>query len=154
MGVQQTPARAAAAGQPGTPRRYGGAIRHTGRAACAVGWLRSQFVGPSFFSCTKKYHFVRVPPWFWQSRHQTGPHASPTGPGGRLVFSCAGLTGPPTLGCPIDELAQLLGIWYILGGGHSVAWALQAHCGVKKTFSAGPCRTEGAANLKQSGQFS
>ena len=57
-----------------------------------------------------------------------------------------------TLGCPIDELARLLGIWYVLGGGRSVAWALQAHCGVKKDFQRGP-RTEGAANLKQSGKF-
>ena len=41
-----------------------------------------------------------------------------------------------TLGCPIDELARMLGTWYVLGGGRSVAWALHAHCGVKKRLSA------------------
>ena len=47
-----------------------------------------------------------------------------------------------TLGCPIDELARLLGIWCVLGGGRSVAWALQAHCGVKKRLSAWPQNRE------------
>ena len=44
--------------------------------------------GPVFFSCTKKYHFVRVPPLFWERLRQNGPKALLTGPGGRLVFPC------------------------------------------------------------------
>ena len=55
-----------------------------------------------------------------------------------------------TLGCPIDELARMLGTWYVLGGGRSVAWALQAHCGVKKRLLAWP-QNGGCGKLKTSG---
>ena len=55
-----------------------------------------------------------------------------------------------TLGCPIDELARMLGTWYVLGGGRSVAWALQAHCGVKKRLLAWP-QNRGCGKLKTSG---
>ena len=55
-----------------------------------------------------------------------------------------------TLGCPIDEFARLLGIWYVLGGGRSVAWALQAHCGVKKRLSA-RAQNRGCGKLKTIG---
>ena len=53
-----------------------------------------------------------------------------------------------TLGCPIDELARMLGTWYVLGGGRSVTWALQAHCGVKKRLSAWP-QNRGCGKLKK-----
>ena len=55
-----------------------------------------------------------------------------------------------TLGCPIDELARMLGTWYVLGGGRSVAWALQAHCGVKKRLSA-RAQNRGCGKLKTFG---
>ena len=53
-----------------------------------------------------------------------------------------------TLGCPIDELARMLGIWYVLGGGRAVVWLRGAKRGLKKHFQRGPT-AEGAADLKK-----
>ena len=45
-----------------------------------------------------------------------------------------------------------MGIWYVLGGGRSVKWALQAHCGVKKRLSA-RAQNRGCGKLKTIGQI-
>ena len=57
-----------------------------------------------------------------------------------------------TLGCPIDELARMLGFRYVLACGRAVMWAPQGQKGLKKHFQRGP-RAKGAENLKHSGQF-
>jgi hypothetical protein len=56
------------------------------------------------------------------------------------------------LGCPIDELARMLGFRYVLACGRAVMWAQQGQKGLKKHFQRGP-RAKGAENLKHSGQF-
>ena len=56
------------------------------------------------------------------------------------------------LGCPIDELARMLGFRYVLACGRAVMWAPQGQKGLKKHFQRGP-RAKGAENLKHSGQF-
>ena len=55
-----------------------------------------------------------------------------------------------TLGCPIDELARMLGFRYVLACGRAVMWAPQGQKGLKKTLSAWP-QGQGCGKLKTIG---